>query len=132
MLGRSVGYALNKKLDTNTSLKLIKLMDNISTTIETIKETILNHIPVKSMYLFGSYAYGEPTEESDIDIYLVLPDEVGKLLDIYAKIKVELSLKNIFLVDLLLNRESVFKDRVNKFYLEEAVYQKGKLIYENR
>ena len=107
-------------------------MNNISTTIESIKETILSHIPVRSMYLFGSYAYGEPTDDSDIDIYLVLPDEVGKLLDIYTKIKVELSLKNIFLVDLLLNRESVFKDRVQKFYLEETVYQKGKLIYENR
>ena len=34
---------------------------------------------VQSIYLFGSYAYGEPTENSDIDIYVVVRDDVDAL-----------------------------------------------------
>ncbi|MDR0721943.1 MAG: nucleotidyltransferase domain-containing protein, partial [Treponema sp.] len=30
----------------------------------------------QSIYLFGSYAYGTPTEESDIDMYTVIPDSI--------------------------------------------------------
>jgi len=39
--------------------------------IDSIKDSILKIVPAKYIYLFGSYAYGNPTEKSDIDIYLV-------------------------------------------------------------
>jgi predicted nucleotidyltransferase len=81
--------------------------------------------------LFGSYAYGNPTDKSDLDIYLVLPDNATNLLEIYSKIMVDLSLQKIYFVDLLLNRESVFNKRKKNNILEETVFQKGKLIYEN-
>lgn len=38
---------------------------------EYIKLLKLNNIPVRSLYLFGSYAKGNSTEWSDIDIALV-------------------------------------------------------------
>jgi hypothetical protein len=44
---------------------------------------------------------------------------------------VDLSIKKIFSVDLLLNRESVFNVRKEENILEETIYQKGKIIYEN-
>jgi len=100
--------------------------------IETIKETILRHIPAKYIYLFGSYAYGEPKEDSDLDIYVVFPDCDTKLLDLYTNINLDLGSKKIFYVDLFLNKESVFNDRRIRYNLEEIVYQKGKIIYENR
>ena len=34
---------------------------------------------VQYIYLFGSYAYGEPTERSDIDIYVVVRDGIDTL-----------------------------------------------------
>ncbi|MDR2782230.1 MAG: nucleotidyltransferase domain-containing protein [Treponema sp.] len=45
---------------------------------------------------FGSYACGKPTDKSDIDIYLVLPDNAGNILEIYGKIMIDLVIKNIF------------------------------------
>jgi predicted nucleotidyltransferase len=56
---------------------------------------------------FGSYAYGNPTEKSDVDIYIVIPDNIVSISEIYTKIIVDLGDKKIF-IDLLLNRESVF------------------------
>jgi len=99
--------------------------------IDSIKDSILKIVPAKYIYLFGSYAYGNPTEKSDIDIYLVTPDNIANMMEIYTKIMVDLSLKKIFFVDLLLNRESVFNTRKTENILEETICQKGKIIYEN-
>ena len=106
-------------------------MGNLAEKIDTIKESILKNVPAKYIYMFGSYAYGNPTEKSDIDIYLVIPDNIVNVTEIYTKIMVDLSLKKIFFVDLLLNRESVFNTRRTENILEETIFQKGKVIYEN-
>jgi len=107
-------------------------MENLVEKIDLIKDLILKNAPVKYIYLYGSYAYGNPTEKSDLDIYLVTSDNVINTLEIYSKIMFDLSLKKIFFVDLLLNRESVFNKRKIENILEETIYNKGKLIYENK
>jgi predicted nucleotidyltransferase len=106
-------------------------MVDINERIEIIKESILKNVPAKCIYLFGSYAYGEPTDNSDIDIYIVIPDSFLNLTEIYTKIMVDLSIKRIFLVDLLLNRESVFNKRKIENILEETIINRGRIIYEN-
>jgi predicted nucleotidyltransferase len=106
-------------------------MESLAERIDIIKESILKNVPAKYIYLFGSYAYGNPTEKSDIDIYLVIPDNVVNVMEIYTKIMFDLSLKKIFFVDLLLNRESVFNIRKTENILEETITNRGKVIYEN-
>jgi predicted nucleotidyltransferase len=106
-------------------------MENFAEKIERIKESILKTIPARYIYLFGSYAYGEPTDKSDIDVYVVTPDNITSISEIYTKIMVDLSIKKIFFVDLLLNKESVFNTRKTENILEETICQKGKIIYEN-
>ena len=61
-------------------------MDNITYTIEKIKDIaapIANKYKVESIYLFGSYARGEATENSDLD-FLVFGGADFKLTDIFA------------------------------------------------
>jgi len=104
---------------------------NFANDIQLITETILSNIEVKSLYLFGSYAYGTPTESSDIDIYAVLPDKYDNTTEIYAKIITELSDKNIFFIDLLLVPEHIFASRKNRYILETTIFNKGKILYES-
>jgi predicted nucleotidyltransferase len=106
-------------------------MENLAEKISLIKESILKNVPAKYIYLFGSYAYGKPTDKSDIDIYIVIPDNTVSISEIYTKIMVDLSIKKIFFVDLLLSRESIFNIRKNENILEETVFQKGRILYEN-
>jgi predicted nucleotidyltransferase len=39
--------------------------------LDRVKEIILSTIPVERIYLFGSYAYGTPNADSDLDIYVM-------------------------------------------------------------
>jgi uncharacterized protein len=105
-------------------------MANIVEKIDSIKDSILKFVPARYIYLFGSYAYGNPTEESDIDLYIVTPDNISNFSEIYTKIMVDLSYKKIFFIDLLLSKESVFNSRKDKNIFEKTISQKGKIIYE--
>jgi predicted nucleotidyltransferase len=106
-------------------------MEFLTDRINNIKESILKFVPARCIYLFGSYAYGNPTEKSDIDIYVVTPDNIHNFSEIYAKIIGDLGDKKIYFIDLLFGRESVFNARKNEHIFEETIYQKGKIIYEN-
>ena len=107
-------------------------MVNFAEKMDNIKESILKYVPAKYIFLFGSYAYGEPTEESDIDIYVVTPDNVDNFSELYTKIMVDLSYKKMFFIDLLFNTESTFNSRKVRNILERTISQKGKIVYEYR
>jgi len=106
-------------------------MDDLGDRLNNIKESILKYVPAKYIYLFGSYAYGSPTDKSDIDIYIVTPDGVENFSEIYAKIIGDLSEKKIFFIDLLLNVESDFNLRKTRNRFEKTIFQNGKIIYEH-
>ena len=105
-------------------------MVNITETTNAIRESVLKFVPAKYIYLFGSYAYGNPTEESDIDIYVVTPDDTTNFSQLCGKIRGDLVEKKIFFIDLLLGRESSFNERKEKRRFERTIYQKGNVIYE--
>jgi predicted nucleotidyltransferase len=105
-------------------------MDNWQEKVSTIKESVLKFVPARFIYLFGSYAYGNPTEESDIDIYVVTPDNINNSSELYAKIIGDLGDKKIFFINLLLSRETIFNKRKENNIFEKTICQKGKLLYE--
>ena len=99
--------------------------------IDNIRDIILKYVPARCIYLFGSYAYGNPTEESDIDIYIVTPDDTKNFSELYTKVICDLSDKDIFFIDLLFATESSFNSRkVNRMF-EKTIYQKGRILYEH-
>ena len=97
--------------------------------IEIIKETVLHAVPAEAIYLFGSYANGESNEESDIDIYVVVPDETEDLSELYADILGLLRKKMLFPMDLLIGRSRVFNRRKHGPTLEGVIARKGELLY---
>jgi predicted nucleotidyltransferase len=48
----------------------------LQTELDTLTGIIINTVPVERIYLFGSYAYGTPHKDSDLDLYVVLKDDV--------------------------------------------------------
>ena len=109
-----------------------RLNDDVETKINTIRDTILKFVPARCIYLFGSYAYGAPTEDSDIDIFVVTPDDTDTkiFLYLYADIIGDLSYKDIFSIDMSFDTESSFHERRLKRKFERTIYQKGRILYE--
>jgi predicted nucleotidyltransferase len=102
----------------------------IETKIDNIRDTILKFVPARCIYLFGSYAYGEPTENSDIDIFVVMPDDEKNFTQFYTKVISDLSYKDIFFIDLSFDTESSFHERRLKRKFERTIYQQGRILYE--
>jgi len=94
-----------------------------------IRESVLQAVPAEAIYLFGSYAYGTPNEESDFDIYVVVPDSTTDLPELQGDIRLLLKKKRIMNLDLLMGRSSVFNRRKNGPTLERVIAQKGAVLY---
>lgn len=56
--------------------------ENILEFLRGKKEYLLQEYGVTSISLFGSYARGEETEESDIDFFVEMPADFDKLFDL--------------------------------------------------
>lgn len=48
--------------------------------LELIVDIIKNTVKVEEIYLFGSFAYGTPTKDSDFDIYVLLKEGADRSL----------------------------------------------------
>ena len=58
--------------------------------IAILKDLILETIPVEQIYLFGSYANGTPTSDSDLDMYVIMKDD-APLPELEAEQKIALA-----------------------------------------
>jgi len=95
-------------------------------TIEQIKEKtipILRNYPVNKAILFGSYAKGEATNKSDIDLYI---DTNGKLK----------GLDFVGLLEVLVDNLGVDIDLIDKSHIDpnsliiQEIVDRGIIIYE--
>jgi len=96
-----------------------------------IKDRIVAAVDVEKLYLFGSYAYGTPDDDSDYDFYMVIPN--GGMRPIDAMTEASMALRGIRgkAVDILAGRPETFERRSKSFWTIEAkVAEKGVLLYE--
>jgi len=113
------------------SRKLRKSCQNIREKLEIIKEAVLKYVPAEKIYLFGSYAYGRPNKNSDIDIYVVIPDDFNKgIFDTIGDIADYLYPYGILRTDLFLVGKKRFLFYIKNSSFEETVYNKGIILYE--
>ena len=83
---------------------------------------------VKRIYLFGSHAYGEPGENSDIDLYVTVANGTDK---VKTGVKIEMALFDRKLpLDILVNWESEFETANKSTTLQKEIMEKGVLLYE--
>lgn len=103
---------------------------NIQRDLDIIKENVLKTVPAEAIYLFGSYAYGMPDKDSDLDIYVVIPDAVQENpLKVGADIRVALYKKLGVPVDLMVGKSSIFKHRAQGPTLQRTIARNGVLLY---
>lgn len=82
----------------------------------------------EKIILFGSYAYGKPDQNSDVDILVIMPfrgRNPEKATEIW------LATKPKFPIDIMVRKPAELKKRLKlgDFFLREIV-EKGKVLYE--
>ncbi|WP_276779454.1 nucleotidyltransferase domain-containing protein [Treponema succinifaciens] len=110
-------------------MKEKNITKEIQQELEEITKSILSVVSVKEIFLFGSYANGTPSENSDFDIYVVIPDNSMRPLDAMTKINMAISKNQKRPVDILVGSQSDFKKRSSLPYIEKEVFNKGIKIY---
>ena len=96
-----------------------------------INEAIKLAVQPERIYLFGSYAYGVPNKDSDLDFYIIMSDTSIKPLEAIKQARYALiSLKRRLPVDILADYQSRFNMRSKLNTLERKVVNEGVLLYE--
>src|SRR5215510_2502168 len=95
-------------------------------------ERIVAELKPEKIILFGSYAYGNPTPDSDVDLFVVVETD-GKHKEMYRAVS-KLLYPRQFPVDIIIKTSKEVKDALkggtdNGFFIREIV-KKGKVLYD--
>lgn len=96
--------------------------------IQAVVNQIAQQFQPDKVILFGSYAYGEPNEDSDVDLLVVMPADKR---DTKKAIEIVRTLRPGFPMDLLVYDPQYLYDRsqMRDWFVREIV-EKGKTLYE--
>ncbi len=82
----------------------------------------------KRIILFGSYAEGSPTQDSDVDMLVVMPFE-GRSVE--KSVEIRMKLLPDFPLDLLVRTPENIEQRLSMVdFFMHGIIHKGKVLYE--
>ena len=97
-----------------------------------ICQVIDETVAVDKIYLFGSYAYGQPDSDSDYDLCVVIPDGTMRPADAVKDIRRALCEKQDMPLDVIVYHTSQFRRRQETASLERKIVREGVLLHERQ
>ncbi|OHD12909.1 MAG: hypothetical protein A2Y41_10890 [Spirochaetes bacterium GWB1_36_13] len=105
------------------------LNTEVSSELDALVEKIKNKISVEKIILFGSYAYGNPDKESDIDLCVITEDQRRKI-EILQDIQEAIYKTAKHSIDIVVSKPDEFLDRADSIAsIEKTIAGKGVVIY---
>jgi predicted nucleotidyltransferase len=96
--------------------------------IQDLCKQIVRVADPQKIILFGSYAYGEPNEDSDVDLLVVKPFEGHPSRQAF---QLRLQLDTPMALDLLVRTPEYIAERLEMGdYFMEDILEEGKVLYE--
>lgn len=103
----------------------------MSKKIIVIAEKIRKTVDCEEIYLFGSYAYGTPNQDSDYNFYVFIPDNTIKPFEAMKLISKELAKTEIEMtIYILASYASSFEERSGQPALERKIVREGVVLFE--
>jgi uncharacterized protein len=97
--------------------------------IQEFADKVAREFRPRKIILFGSYAYGRPTEDSDVDLLVIMPfrGSANK-----KAVEIEMRLNRRFPMDLLVRTPATVRQRVKlgDWFMRE-ITEKGQVLYES-
>ena len=97
--------------------------------IQSYCDAIATAFKPAKIFLFGSYAYGQPTEDSDVDVMVVMPRLHRSRHEVATRIRNEVACD--FSVDVLVRGEAEVQRRLREqdLFITHITNQ-GRIMYE--
>ena len=103
---------------------------DVKQNLEEISRIIADTVPVESIYLFGSYAYGTQNKDSDLDLYVVFKDEMAmRELEAIDSILVAIDPVKKMSMDILGLKQNRFHALKIHATLERKIAREGLKLY---
>jgi predicted nucleotidyltransferase len=117
----------NENMEGNMKMENMPLADIIPLIPDMIFREI-DREKIEKIYLFGSYAYGEPNEDSDVDVCVLIGNSLSRP-EMQFKIKTILHNNKIVPSDLFVYNSNVFYDATKLRNIERIIMERGVLLY---
>ncbi len=97
-----------------------------------ITQRLIKEFDPEAIYLFGSYAWGQPEPGSDLDLLIIVQDSQQK--PVQRAVRAQRSLRGLPAAVDVLVKTSAEVERYRSVYasLEAQILDEGKLLYERR
>jgi predicted nucleotidyltransferase len=109
---------------------IISAMKTISPVIrKEVIRRLVDEFQPETIYLFGSYAWGKPDEDSDVDLLVIVPK--SRENPIQRAVRAQRSLRGVkAAVDVIVKTQKEFQRYTSvKASLEAQIAKDGKLLY---
>ena len=98
--------------------------------LNTLKKIIAESVPVERNTLFGSFASAMPNANSDLDMYVIMPESVDmREIDAMRLIHRAIRDKKTMPVDIVVSKENKFNSRKAAPTIERTIAQEGVVVY---
>lgn len=109
---------------------VIKMIKEENNELEKAIVAINESLKSDKIYLFGSFARGNPNEESDLDLCIISSNLKGRKIEALRKIRYSLAEKVEMPVDLLLYTSREFSERAKiSSTFEYKILNEGVLVH---
>ena len=95
-----------------------------------ICQIIAEMVDAEKIYLFGSYAYGTPSRDSDYDLCVLVSDMALRPADAVKRIRRALFMVQDTPLDVIVYHTGVFRQRQAQPSLERKIAREGVVLYE--
>jgi len=103
------------------------MSESIKDELDRYVEFIASLAGVLQIYLFGSYAYGEPRSSSDVDLMIVVENSLDPFKFAY---QIRRGLTDTDLAfDIVVNRKSAFEEASETSAFQKSIKENGVLLY---
>ena len=116
----------------STENEYLAKTESLQKELEPVCRVITETVKAEAIYLFGSRAYGPPTDDSDYDLCVIIPENSMRPADAVKAIRRALFSAQSVPLDVIVYRSNAFHQRAEHASLERKIAREGVLLYEHR
>ena len=115
----------------STKNEYLAKTESLQTELEPVCRLITETVKAEAIYLFGSRAYGMPTDDSDYDLCVIITEKSIRPVDAVKAIRRALLPLQTMSLDILVYRADTFFRRAQGVTMERKIKRDGIPLYEN-